>query len=57
MKKNINEIKNDKFTILVVGGSQGASIFDDNLKNKIVKLSKEFSIKIIHQTSKKIFFI
>ena len=55
-ENNINEIRNDKFTILVVGGSQGASIFDNNLKNKIVKLSKEFSIKIIHQTSKKNIF-
>ena len=55
-EKNINETKNDKFTILVVGGSQGASIFDDNLKNKIVQLSKDFSINIIHQTSKKNIF-
>ena len=55
-ENSINEIKNDKFTILVVGGSQGASIFDDNLKNKIVKLSKEFSVRIIHQTSKKNIF-
>ena len=42
-----------KFTILVVGGSQGASFFDGRLKFSIAKLAKEFSIKIIHQTNKK----
>ena len=46
--KNLN-----KFNLLVVGGSQGAEIFDNNLKNSIHNISKEFSIKIIHQTSKK----
>ncbi len=43
----------DKFTILVVGGSQGAKIFDDKLKDIIVNLSKKNSIKIIQQTKKK----
>jgi len=38
---------------LVVGGSQGANIFDNSLKEKIVKVSKKFSIKITHQTNKK----
>ena len=42
-----------KFTILVVGGSQGASFFDGSLKFSIAKLAKEFSIKIIHQTNEK----
>ena len=40
----------DKFNLLVVGGSQGASIFDKNLKNSITNISKKFSIKIVHQT-------
>ena len=48
-----NENNNSKFTILVIGGSQGANIFDNELKQKIVNLSKEFSIKIIQQTSEK----
>ena len=56
-KKKIYELKsynkkNDKFTILVVGGSQGASIFDRNLKNSIINISKIFPIKVIQQTSK-----
>ena len=41
----------NKFTILVVGGSQGASIFDKNLKNSIFNISKKNQIKIIQQTS------
>ena len=44
---------NDKFTLLIVGGSQGASIFDGNLKKSIVNISKKNPIKIIHQTSEK----
>ena len=50
--KPINDSK-DKFNLLIVGGSQGAKIFDDNLKNSIVKISKENQIKIIQQTNKK----
>ena len=38
---------------MVVGGSQGANIFDNSLKDKIVKVSKKFEIKITHQTNKK----
>ena len=55
VKKNIYNLKksikiNDKFTILIVGGSQGANIFDGNLKKSIVNISKKNPIKIIHQT-------
>ncbi len=54
-KKLIYELKSfdkkkDKFTIIVVGGSQGANIFDKNLKNSIVNISKIFPIKVIQQT-------
>ena len=42
-----------KFNLLIVGGSQGANFFDNNLKNVIVNISKEFSIKVIQQTSEK----
>ena len=45
--------KENKFNLLVVGGSQGASIFDNKLKNIIVNISKKFTIKIFQQTSKK----
>ena len=47
-----NEVK-DKFSLLVVGGSQGASIFDNNLKRLIANISKKIPIKIAQQTSEK----
>jgi len=58
VKKNIYELKslnkpNDKFTLLIVGGSQGANIFDGNLKSLIVNISKKRSIKVIQQTNNK----
>ena len=43
----------EKFIILVIGGSQGASFFDKDLKNSIINISKKKTIKIIHQTSEK----
>ena len=51
-----DKIKNGRFNILVVGGSQGASIFDQDLKKSITNLSKKFEIKIIQQTQKKNIF-
>ena len=58
VKKSIYEanlsLKNrDKFNLLVVGGSQGADIFDKKLKDSIKNISKDFPIKIIQQTSEK----
>jgi UDP-N-acetylglucosamine--N-acetylmuramyl-(pentapeptide) pyrophosphoryl-undecaprenol N-acetylglucosamine transferase len=52
-KKNISKANTNIFNILVVGGSQGASIFDNNLKNTFVNISKNFTIKIFQQTSEK----
>ena len=57
VKKEFYELKSsnkiqEKFTILVVGGSQGAKIFDNTLKNSLINISKNFPIKIIHQTNK-----
>ena len=43
----------ERFNLLIVGGSQGANVFDRNLKEKIVNISKKFPVKIIHQTSEK----
>jgi UDP-N-acetylglucosamine--N-acetylmuramyl-(pentapeptide) pyrophosphoryl-undecaprenol N-acetylglucosamine transferase len=43
----------DKFNMLIVGGSQGANIFDNNLKKSIVNISEKVSIKVFHQTSEK----
>ncbi len=52
-KLNPSSLKKDKFNLLIVGGSQGASIFDKNIKNSIVNISKKISVKIIQQTDKK----
>ena len=49
-KVKTHKIITDKFNLLVVGGSQGASIFDKNLKNSITNISKKFLIKIVQQT-------
>ena len=47
--RSSNDFK-EKFTLLVVGGSQGANIFDKNLKNSIVNISKKIPVRIIQQT-------
>jgi len=63
VKKNIYDLESsnknkDKFTLLIVGGSQGANIFDHNLKTSIVNLSKKVPIKVLQQTNEKnIFFL
>ena len=43
--------KNNLFTITIIGGSQGAQIFDNLLHQTFAKVSKSIKIKIIHQTS------
>tara|TARA_B100001057_G_scaffold364647_1_gene367556 strand:+ start:9291 stop:10355 length:1065 start_codon:yes stop_codon:yes gene_type:complete len=50
-KKEKKEDQN-KLCLLIIGGSQGAKIFDNDLKNKIVNISKRIKIKIFHQTNK-----
>ena len=45
------EKKKIKFSILIVGGSQGAKRFDDLFKTDLIRLSKNFKIKLFHQTS------
>ena len=42
---------NNKFCSLISGGSQGAQIFDDLIKDIMIDISKTFSIKVIQQTS------
>ncbi len=47
---------NDKdklFTIIIIGGSQGAKIFDELLNKSFLSIIRQVSIKIIHQTSEK----
>ena len=51
VEKNFENKK--KFNILVIGGSQGASFFDKDLKKSIINISKKKTIKIIHQTREK----
>ena len=45
--------KDSLFSIIIIGGSQGASIFDNFINEILVKISKIFSLKVIHQTSEK----
>ena len=52
-KLKTSSITKDKFNLLIVGGSQSANIFDKNLKNTIVNISKKFSIKVVQQTKEK----
>ncbi len=43
--------KDNFFTIIIIGGSQGAKIFDELLNKSFLSIAKKASIKIIHQTS------
>ena len=41
----------DTINLLIIGGSQGAKMFDNLVKNTIIELSKKYKIKIYQQTS------
>ena len=43
----------DLIKILIIGGSQGAKFFDENLTNAILKVSKKFKIEIHQQVQNK----
>jgi UDP-N-acetylglucosamine:LPS N-acetylglucosamine transferase len=45
-KKLNNYIKKDKFNFLVIGGSQGANIFDFEINESFYEISKSFPIKV-----------
>ena len=47
------ENNNEKFTLIIIGGSQGAQIFDKILHQSIINVSKIKSLKVIHQTNQK----
>tara|TARA_B100000787_G_scaffold48797_1_gene35083 strand:+ start:10704 stop:11771 length:1068 start_codon:yes stop_codon:yes gene_type:complete len=51
-EKNLDTQVNKIFTLMIVGGSQGARVFDEIMHEIIVRVSKIHPIKIIHQTSK-----
>ena len=42
---------NKEINLLIIGGSQGAKLFDTAIKDTIVKLSKKYKLKIFQQTS------
>ena len=44
--------KDNFFTIIIIGGSQGAKIFDTLINEILVNISRSCSLKVIHQTSK-----
>jgi len=42
---------NKEINLLIIGGSQGAKLFDTAIKDSIITLSKKHKLKIFHQTS------
>ena len=56
LRKNFYDLKKtegiDKnINLLIIGGSQGAKIFDTLIKSSIIELSKKYSLKIYQQTN------
>tara|TARA_B100001123_G_scaffold47068_1_gene47792 strand:- start:331 stop:1407 length:1077 start_codon:yes stop_codon:yes gene_type:complete len=47
---NKNEI-NNKVNLLIIGGSQGAELFDNKIKKSIIGLSKKYKLNICQQIS------
>jgi len=45
-----NEI-NSEINLLIIGGSQGAELFDNKLKKSIISLSKKYKLNICQQTN------
>ena len=52
-KNNNKEKTENRLKLLVVGGSQGAKIFDEEIKDTIIELSNKYKIKVFHQSSEK----
>jgi UDP-N-acetylglucosamine--N-acetylmuramyl-(pentapeptide) pyrophosphoryl-undecaprenol N-acetylglucosamine transferase len=40
-----------EINLLIIGGSQGAKLFDTVIKDSIIELSKKYKLKIFHQTN------
>ena len=56
LRKKFYEVKkaisiNENINLLVIGGSQGAKIFDGLIKNAIIELSRNYNLKIYQQTN------
>jgi UDP-N-acetylglucosamine--N-acetylmuramyl-(pentapeptide) pyrophosphoryl-undecaprenol N-acetylglucosamine transferase len=41
----------NEINLLIIGGSQGAKLFDSELKNSIIDISKKYKLNVCHQTS------
>ena len=50
-----NENIDKDIILLIIGGSQGAKLFDTIIKTSIVNLSKKYKVKVYQQTNKKNF--
>ena len=50
---NIEKTKNidESINLLVIGGSQGAKVFDTFIKTPLIELSKRYNVKIYQQTN------
>ena len=46
-----NKGTSEAIHLLIIGGSQGAKLFDVVVKNSIIKLSKKYKLKIFQQTN------
>ena len=51
----INNNLKEEIKLLIIGGSQGAKIFDTIIQESILELSKKYKLKVFHQTSSKNF--
>ena len=56
LRKNFYKINktdniNEDIHLLIIGGSQGAKIFDNLINNSIIELSKKYKLKIYQQTN------
>jgi UDP-N-acetylglucosamine--N-acetylmuramyl-(pentapeptide) pyrophosphoryl-undecaprenol N-acetylglucosamine transferase len=47
----INNNINEKVNLLIIGGSQGAKLFDTIIQNSIIALSKNFRLKVFQQSN------
>ena len=53
LKKNLISQKKEIKKILIIGGSQGALFFDNNITELIIKISKKQKLEVIQQISNK----
>ena len=44
---------NKNISLLIIGGSQGAKLFDSVINESIIKLSRKYKLKVFHQVSSK----